>query len=465
MARSTAGMHFTIFSSIFIVSVYSLRYMISREQFPCLLYSFMFFMMPASFTVPNTLRSLRVYTQWRVNWFKAQNFKENEMRKNELDENCKEMNGGGEGELIGSGVVCRTPSSPILTGSLTFPNRILETNQDKWTEFKQYLDLHNKIEEKENIYRKANLIFHSKKWKTFIFVCVYGIQSLIWFSLAAVEESFFSETMIFMQEASMISLKGCYTKPPINIVIIILFVFYFIIEVVAFIWLLRTEKDTYFIKGETIITIIVQITAAIIYICCTMDFFKVYDRVFPTGLIMIYYCGAEIFITITLPVLYAIVKDLRTIEVFSNELEFILNKNETCEILLEYSRRSFCPEGVLVYKDITKFKQARCFKKRKLIALDIVKCYLTSSGVYELNLPNMNVIREDILLKINSAMCNDELTDDLFEEVQFQALLTLQDVLERLRYANEKIRKVLQEWKEKDNIPVSSRSPPTARVK
>ena len=165
---------------------------------------------------------------------------------------------------------------------------------------------------------------------------------------------------------------------------------------------------------------------------------------------MVSYCTIEIFITVTLPVLYAIAKDLRKVEIFSNELEFILNKNETCEMLLEYSRRSFCPEGVLVYKDISKFKQANNFKKRKLVALEIVNCYLTPGGVYELNLPNMNAIREDILLKINSAMCDDELSDELFEEVQIQTLLTLKDVLERLRLSNEKIRIVLEEWRERE---------------
>ncbi|EFC46151.1 hypothetical protein NAEGRDRAFT_79252 [Naegleria gruberi] len=387
-ARTIAGMFFTLVSSFFVFTIFSLRFIIGREIFPCILFSLVFFLMPPCFSIPTIIRCLRVYVQWRFNLLKESKFRENEKQNDIVT-------------VISS--VYSSPNSPnTLIPVMVYRAPVLKTIRNK-------IASHQNLKQIEKFFIYSNYILQSHKWLISIFLAVYGFHIIFWFSLAIFEDSLHPNSRFLMEDESMLSFEGCYALESITYIGGITYCVYLIIQLVCLVLLLKTEKDTYFIKVESILILILQVVCVGLYITLGQSFYRVVDHIIPAGLIMFLYLSLEIIVTVTLPVIYSIMKRYQKVEVFDSELEWALNKSETCEMLLEYSRRSFCPEGVLVYKDISKFKLASTFKKRKLLAFQVVDNYLTFGGVYELNMPNIHLLREEILFKIDSATCEEEM--------------------------------------------------------
>ncbi|EFC37411.1 predicted protein [Naegleria gruberi] len=157
-------------------------------------------------------------------------------------------------------------------------------------------------------------------------------------------------------------------------------------------------------------------------------------------------------------------------KVLESEIESVLNNKETLKVLLDFARRSFCPEGILFYKDVqhykklvikyqdhefnTAFHNTETIKKhrsnvQKLVS-NIVKSYLAEGSVNELNLPNVKILRNDINAKLAELEHNHSpYPVDLFDSAQVETLLTILGLYERLKYSNKSILDYSTHWRSK----------------
>ncbi|KAG2388507.1 hypothetical protein C9374_000671 [Naegleria lovaniensis] len=135
---------------------------------------------------------------------------------------------------------------------------------------------------------------------------------------------------------------------------------------------------------------------------------------------------------------------ISTLQSYHSELEMILGNKESFDTLLDFSRRSFCPECVLIFKQVERFKKTTSITKRKHIALHKVQNFLVENSPHELNLPNLSFMREELLFKIQMY---DNIPNNLFNEIEMLSLHNLTDLYERLKRSNVKIRELSNEWK------------------
>ncbi|KAG2377676.1 hypothetical protein C9374_009192 [Naegleria lovaniensis] len=434
-ARTSAGMVFTLVNSVCFVLGLASRFIAGREVYPCLLYSVCFFVIPANMTVTSAMRFLTLYIQFKVNLLKANYFKE--MEKVHATVFCKTR----ESVVIPSGTLSTlggefNEKQTVSTGQLKDSNILDNTNSP-------LLLTTHKMKDRERLYFKIHSLLSSHGICTFLLLLVVIAHVNLWFWAGVIENTFFSERPIFMKE-SMFSFKGCAATFVPSFMSLSLFFIYFVVECIcAFILIFKTDKDTWNMKKEALLLIPIQFILTVCYVTSEqVVYFGYLDRIVPKGLIIMTYSAIELFITVFLPVCYAIHTDrTKPVCTFQNELEMILNQQETFEILLDFSRKSYCPESVTIFREIDKYKKC---KHKKQLALYIVETYLSEGGAEELNLPNVVAIHEEILFKIHTC---DMLPDTLFDEVYLLSMQNLTDIYNRLKKQNPKIKEMAEQWK------------------
>ncbi|KAF0974606.1 hypothetical protein FDP41_006638 [Naegleria fowleri] len=219
---------------------------------------------------------------------------------------------------------------------------------------------------------------------------------------------------------------------------------------------------TWFIKTEALYLIPIQAFLIVIFLVTEfVDIFIILDRVVPDGMILTSYSGIEVFVTIFLPICYSIFQDEKPKAIiYDTELEMILSNKESFEIFLDHCRRSFCAEGVLFYKDLEKYKHCQSNTRRRDMALHIVQCYLIQGSPQELNIGNIESLREEILFVIHTNnYAVQMLPDKLFDGVKSVTLSNLIDSYERLKRQNPKIKKLSNDWKEQQVLSSYSARP------
>ena len=126
---------------------------------------------------------------------------------------------------------------------------------------------------------------------------------------------------------------------------------------------------------------------------------------------------------------------------------------------MDYLRKSFCPENLLCYADIEKYKRETALRQRKKIAHRMVKKYLYEDSPFQLNLPSdLYSVKTIIMDNISFADNQNALTDDLFADIQLHVLSNLVDSYSRLKFSNKTIQKVSNDWNAKQKR-LSPRSP------
>ncbi|KAG2381804.1 hypothetical protein C9374_006188 [Naegleria lovaniensis] len=253
--------------------------------------------------------------------------------------------------------------------------------------------------------------------------------------------------------------KGCVISMPIIILVACESISYIVVTVVLLILSFRIEKDTWFIKRETLVLVVFQFSAIILFaIFGSIPIFtKFLDYYIPYGFTLLTYSFLEVILCVLMPIIYQFVLDKKQQLVMQNEkhleetllVQFLKNR-KTFELLLDFAKRSYCPESVLCYKDIERFKSS--LKHRKSISLHILKTYLKPNSPLELNVPKISQIHDEIQ-KVITESTPTNIPPNLFDHIQLHCLHDMTDVFERLKIHHKEARKILQEWKE--NIPPS----------
>ena len=294
--------------------------------------------------------------------------------------------------------------------------------------------------------------------------------------------------------------RGCVMTNNIVILVACESLFYIIIAIVLLILCFRIEKDTWFIKRESLILVAIQFGAILLFAICGFVpvFTKITDFFIPYGFVLMSYSFCEVVLSVFMPIIYQIVLDSKNGNHFisdkrmklhqhqqqhisskitntgtrkntlRSDLERFLENRKTFELLLDFAKRSYCPESVLCYKDIERFKTS--LKHRKTISLHILKTYLKPNSPLELNYPKLDQIHDEIMKSIivdansNSnlpsasvMMSNNSqsssptsIPPNLFDDIQLHCLQDMTDVFERLKSQSKQVRNILREWKEEE---------------
>ncbi|KAG2373695.1 hypothetical protein C9374_011984 [Naegleria lovaniensis] len=278
---------------------------------------------------------------------------------------------------------------------------------------------------KERIWYRMNDLLSRHTYIMMFLIAILGVHVVLWFCITVIENSFFAEDRFFMTNDSM-SLFGCGAQYFPSVLALFIYCGFFCIECLcALLLLVRTDSDTWYIKKEALCLIPIQVLLGSLFLVTEfVEIFRILDHIVPSGTIMTTYTGIEIFVTIFLPICYAIYQDEKPkSEVYDTEMEMILNNKQAFESFLDHCRRSFCAEGLLFYKDLEKYKQCSSSTQRRDMALHIVQCYLVQGAPQELNIGNIETLREEILFVIhtNNHTVN-KLPDHLFDRVKSVAL-------------------------------------------
>ncbi|KAG2386740.1 hypothetical protein C9374_002484 [Naegleria lovaniensis] len=521
-ARTTSGMLFTLICNLLCVVSLGVRLIIGRENSPCLLYSIYFFIMPACVTTPTIMRMLRFFIQHQVSLIKLKSVSKGFQQPYDDTSLAQDLNIDLESSIATSMKPSPSPSSTTekdqraverveqfntksFTSTLVQSTKVVEISppsQPQTSLLKTGIEgINSSLPSSKKALFKMNQLLSSHLFSSFILLSILLIHILIWFVMGVVENNFFENSRFFMKDQSMFSLYGCLSSNSPNIVAVSMFLFYFILELImGLILLLKTDRDLYNIKREALILIPIQFCVVVLFmVAVQFEIFQYLERIIPMVMLFIFYSKCELFITIFLPICYALVHDYQRLEKSTttslnipsgavgditegsnfthsiqpqSELEMLLANKESKEILLDYCRRSFCPENVLCYLDIQTYK-ALCKKllvpspkkairmtsiadetpitqgktcPKKQMALHIINTYLEKNSLNELNLPsNFTLLKEQLLVAIN-AHSEQEMPENLFDSLQCIVLQNMEDVYHRLIRSNVRFKEIGDEF-------------------
>lgn len=520
MARDPTSLCMTLCAGFIFVVGLTMRIIIGRKIFPCGLITFSFFTLPPAVMLPTVFRMARVYLMYKINLQKMKLFEVSTSTKDNTTTTT------GNTSTNQNSIVHSSPlNSPVMkeqqptifdiemkqSDSKIFgqedisvrqeqihkvvnnfepsnfedigldpPNEWDDSTTDGDSESQADVSTWNMSEYKEvsDVKKQVKQLailnfFVSKKFILSTYVIAFIIGVAIWVVLGIVEEVIYNASTdpnkkrIFLLDGGLFVFdRGCGLTTTTVLIVGVHALFYIFLEFVFLILSLMADRDTWGIKRETLLLIIVQFVAAIIFIVVgNLDITeKLLDYLVPTGLALWIYEYIEIVLCVGMPVIYAIIGDRKSkLPPSDNDtekkqalketgIEKILKNKKTYQILLEFARRSYCTESVLCWRDIQRFKKARRAQRTKA-ANHILKAYLTLGAPLELNISKIEEKKKEIEKIIAE---NPKISHNLFASIQDHCLNDMTDLFERLKNSNKQIADIVKDLKALNNSVPSS---------
>ena len=207
---------------------------------------------------------------------------------------------------------------------------------------------------------------------------------------------------------------------------------------------LVANRDTFGIKKETLVYIVVQFVCLSLYVImgALPIFSQLIDYFVPYVMIINVMIWLELIISVSLPVLYAINADNRKKNFTDRDgcIEQLLKNQKSLEIIQEFATRSYCVEGILAWKDIQFFKTLKS-EKRKQALSNFINVYLKIGAPLELNVPNV----KKLALELNEKLEKDVDTDkNPLANIEMFCMVDLSDLIGRLAAENEYISNMIE---------------------
>ncbi|KAG2392508.1 hypothetical protein C9374_011233 [Naegleria lovaniensis] len=508
---------------VFVVGL-TMRIVVGRKLFPCGLLTVCFFILPPAMMLPTVFRLMRLYLMYRINLKKMKLFEtptpQGTMTVKEIDPaTTQNIQPTSNGESMNYSLNTTTTTmfgqedishrqehvSSVMHADLVPPSH----NQQPQTmvEFQQLdedastdndsetmadvstwrlSEVKDFSEVKKEI-RKLTIMnfFVSYKFLLLVYAIAFVVGVAIWLILGTIEEVIYNASTdpnkkrLFLLEGGMLVFdRGCGFTTTTILIVGLEALFYIVIEIAFLILSFFADRDTWSIKKEALILIVFQFIGAVIFIVVGM--FNIteilLDYLVPTGLALWVYNYLEVWVCVTLPVLYAIRSDasqkdstiaenhdmqaplsihgthdvelppVTTVQDTSREsgLEKILKNKKTFEIMLDFARRSFAPESVQCWRDIQRFKKTKR-SNRKKAAMHILNAYLTLGAPLELNMSRIEEKKQELLIILQNESKTNPISHHLFDSVQDHCLNDMADLFERLKNANHEIYELVQE--------------------
>ncbi|KAG2386035.1 hypothetical protein C9374_003184 [Naegleria lovaniensis] len=461
VARNFILLLFTLFAECLFVLPITLRIIVGKSIYPCVIPSLIFFILPPIIALPTILRLLRVYGMYRLNLKKA-NFVAGR-GSSASDERSMHILQG------------------LEDGAVSHPHKEVQKDDENnqiVLEMKEHDHVHQEIKDPESIktnhpqtsnhvnkdsepqlkrlslltspHFKLLQLLTSDKIIFVLSIAALLIHISLWAIFGGIQEGIHNSSgnWFFLATSFFEVNKGCGIKPNIFIVIGVEGGFYIVIEIISLILCIRADRDTWNVKIESLVFIGVQATSVIAYI--VLGFIPVIttlvDYFAPFVLICALMLWFECTYCVLLPVCYAILEDWKKASknaASENTVLKLLKNKKAYEMVKDFARRSYCLEPVLAWEDIQRFKSLKK-EKRQEFALKIIERYLKVGAVMELNTSGIDNIRNSILEAMN-AQSDHEISVNLFDKVETECMLNMTDVLVRLREKNEYIHSLMKE--------------------
>eukprot|EP01080_Neovahlkampfia_damariscottae_P003294 gene3294-5735_t len=113
-----------------------------------------------------------------------------------------------------------------------------------------------------------------------------------------------------------------------------------------------------------------------------------------------------------------------------DEIEWVMSIPELKEMFINFSRKEWSLENILIYEDLLKFKKISSKKQKLEYANIIFDRYLAVNSHFEVN------VDEDLRYKVFQKIEFSEIDSSLFDEIQIALQLNLLDTLSRLKEEN-----------------------------
>ncbi|KAG2375007.1 hypothetical protein C9374_010381 [Naegleria lovaniensis] len=457
-SRGIVYMVLTLVASAFIVILTCLRYIIGRKNYPCFIYAITYFVLPPALILPSIFRCFRLYLLHVLNLNKTNLVFVRDYDKSMfVDSGLVNPNLQDVMSTNSSVVMTTTNSDPRKSLKQEFVTQAVGTNEKK-VDFEVSDVTHSfssRLEEGENF-----VILVSDKFVIGSYVSLFIFHASIYLILGGIEYAQINTTnaTIFTNKG-VFQVSGCGISNSTFILVGVLTFFYIIVETILFVLCLIFARDTWFIWKETATLIGLKLGAIILFIVFGFVpiFAKFLDFFIPYGYVLLVYSCCDVILSVLLPVLYSIMMDRKQNHQIAalnalnsteeSGLEQCLKQRKTFNVILEFARKSFCPEPVLCYRDVERFTKTTSSKNRRKLALHIANTYLKQNSPLQLNYPKVNEVFHESMSVINRCSNNNEMIPlDLFKNIQLHCLNDMTDIFERLKRQDRDIKEVVAQW-------------------
>ncbi|KAF0981189.1 hypothetical protein FDP41_012977 [Naegleria fowleri] len=463
MARNLGHLFTIMISGFLFVFMFCIRIVIGRKIFPCAVYSLCFFVSGPVVTMPTTCRCLKLFFEYRLNLFKMKLFGDESSFKvqqsfvaTSMNLSTKETQEGGEKEL---GAISNKNhqvsdvtkiDSSQSTSSSSISNLFKSTSAGQCSDLvdEDLLPMKKLATPRELRILKFFQFMVSYKFVAVAFIAIFLLQIAIWLIVGSADEIVYA----VKGERSLVASgffefrHGCIVTYSVLIIILVEAIVHISLEVVALILCFISDRDTWNIKKETLVAVICQIfaitgfvVAGYIPIVATLT-----DYFVPYLLSLVGYIALDVIICVLLPIFYAIraeyLLERKDMTLSDSSVEIVLKHKKAYPIMLDFARRSYCPEAVLCWSDIQRFKKTVNKEKRKEMAQFIIDTYVTISSPLEINIPNIAKTHQELNEKLKA----NQVVVDMFQQIEIFCIQDLNEVLHRLSASNKFIASLIE---------------------
>ncbi|KAG2383289.1 hypothetical protein C9374_004626 [Naegleria lovaniensis] len=244
--------------------------------------------------------------------------------------------------------------------------------------------------------------------------------------------------------------SGCGVHKNTAIMVATQFSFYLALSALVLIISWFSDRDTYGIKLETsIVTLFFLFSISGYLILSQFEVIRnLVDYFVPYGQLMVIFTFLQLIVYVTIPVVWSIYQFYQQRQNQEdvpldnkNLVERILSNKKTFDSLVDFSRRSYCSENVMLYVDIKNFRKATKRETKERMLMHILKHYLERGSPLEINTPHIDKLSSELheLIKSQNTQEIDLFIDRLCE----QCIQNMYDVVLRLLFSNDEVRKLV----------------------
>jgi len=191
----------------------------------------------------------------------------------------------------------------------------------------------------------------SYKFVLIAFVSVFLFQAILWVIFGGIEAGIFSSEgstgkRLFVGPGFFDFTSGCIMSTNVLIIILSEAIVYIAIEIFSLILCVKSDRDTWNIKKETLVYVVVQIIVVIAFVVSGMlqIVSSLIDYLFPYLIFLLIGLSMEVIICVILPICYELRREWKGKKVENvkeTTTEYLLNNKKAFKVMLDFARRRF----------------------------------------------------------------------------------------------------------------------------
>jgi hypothetical protein len=215
---------------------------------------------------------------------------------------------------------------------------------------------------------------------------------------------------------------------------------YIFIDFILICLLIKGVRDTWGIRYEVFIISALWLLCLIVF---GIEYFvpqygNVYEYYVPSGTALFVGFVQDLFFSCTLPCLLSFMKIYNKnagMSEPSDNIQFILKNDEYRELLKKFAVESFCPESILCWEDIHKYKLLTSDRERIDCIHMILQSYIEQGSPVELNLPGqLKFYINDLSNLVETYKENESrINSNILDQLEEHCLADIVDIFSRFK--------------------------------